>query len=115
MPPGASVTILPPDFVGINITVIVHALPQWKNSTVQSNATKALQEILAFDNVVFGQRITLHYVMSALAGAAGVDYSTVTLLARADGTQSGTNDAELTVSELPEAGTISVSVVGGIS
>lgn len=115
MPPGASVTVLPPDFVEINITVVVQALPQWKNSTVQVNAVKALQEILAFDNVVFGQRVTLHYVMSALAGASGVDYSTVTLLARADGAQSGVNDAVLTANELPEAGTISVSVVGGIS
>ena len=115
MPPGASVTILPPDFVEINLTVIVQALPQWKNSTVQSNATKALQEILAFDNVVFGQRITLHYVMAALAQTAGVEYATVTLLARADETQSGTNDAVLLVNELPEAGTLSISVTGGIS
>lgn len=115
MPPGASVTVLPPAFVPINITVAVYAQPQWKNSTVQSNATKALQEIFAFDNVLFGQRITLHYIMSALAAVEGVAYSTVSLLARSDAAQTGTNDAVLAVNELPEAGTLNIFVSGGIS
>ena len=115
MPPGASVTVLPPTFVPINITAVIYALPQWKNSTVQNNVTKALQEILAFDNVLYGQRISLHYVMSALANTPGVNYSNVQLLARADGTQSGTDDAVLEVNELPESGTLSISVTGGIS
>ena len=115
MPPAATVTILPPTFVGINLTVVVAALPQWKNSTVQLNATKALQEILFFDNVVFGEKITMHYIMSALANTPGVNYSNVTLIARADGVQSGTDDITLDVNELPEAGTILVTASGGIS
>ena len=115
MPPGTSVTVLPPTFAPINITVVVTALPQWKNSTVQINATKALNELLAFDNVIFGEKVTLHYIMSALAATPGVDYSNVTLLARADGSQSGVTDAVLALNELPEAGTISVSVSGGIN
>jgi uncharacterized phage protein gp47/JayE len=115
MPPAATVTILPPSFVGINLTVVVSALPQWKNTTVQINAQKALQEILTFDNVVFGEKITMHYIMSALANTPGVNYSNVTLIARADGPQSGTTDITLAVNELPEAGTILVSVSGGIS
>jgi hypothetical protein len=115
MPPGVSVTIFPPTFVPLNIEVVVVALPQWKNSTVQINAVKALNEILAFDNVSFKERISLSYVLSALSATPGVSYSTPILLARADGEQSGTSDAVFAVDELPEAGTITVTVSGGIA
>ena len=115
MPPGVSVTIFPPTFVPLNIEVVVVALPQWKNSTVQINAVKALNEILAFDNVSFKERISLSYVLSALSATPGVSYATPILLARADGAQSGTSDAVFAVDELPEAGTITVTVSGGIA
>jgi uncharacterized phage protein gp47/JayE len=115
MPPAVSVTIFPPTFVGVNITVVINALPQWKNSTVQTNAVKALNEILAFDNVAFNDRISLSYVLSALANTPGVSYTTPILLARADGAQSGTADAVFAIDEIPEAGTISVTVTGGIA
>lgn len=115
MPPGASVTILPPSFIPINITVVVTALPQWKNSTVLVNAQKALQELLTFDNVIFGEKITLHYIMSALANTPGVSYSNVTLIERDDQPGTGPDDVTLQVNEIPEAGTISITVTGGIS
>jgi len=115
MPPGVSVTIFPPTFVPLNIEVVVVALPQWKNSTVQINAVKALNEILAFDNVSFKERISLSYVLSALSATPGVSYATPILLARADGAQGGTSDAVFAVDELPEAGTITVTVSGGIA
>lgn len=115
MPPAVTVTVFPPTFIGVNITVVVNALPQWKNSTVQTNAIKALNEILAFDNVGFNDRISLSYVLSALANTPGVSYTTPILLARADGAQSGTADAVFAIDEIPEAGTISVTVTGGIA
>jgi uncharacterized phage protein gp47/JayE len=115
MPPGTTLTVFPPTFVGVNIEVVVNALPQWKNSTVETNAIKSLNEILAFDNVAFKDRISLSYVLSALGNTPGVNYTTPILLARADGAQSGTADAEFAVDELPEAGTITVSVTGGIA
>ena len=109
-PPNVNVTLFPPTFVGVNITVEVTALSQYKQSVVKRNAEKALQEILAFDNVNFADRISLHYVIEALANAPGVSYSNVSLLARVGATQSGTNDAVFTVSEIPTAGTITVTV-----
>lgn len=113
-PPNVSVTLFPPTFVAVNITVAVRALAQYKQSAVKRNAERALNEILAFDNVNFADRISLHYVIEALANAPGVAYSNVSLLARADGAQSGTNDAVFVVSEIPTAGTITVTVTGGI-
>ena len=113
-PPNVSITLFPPTFVGVNITVTVNALPQYKRSIVKSNAEKSLQEILAFDNVQFSDRISLHYVIEALAATQGVAYSTPTLIARTDAAQSGIADAVFALNEIPRAGTITVTVTGGI-
>lgn len=113
-PPNVSLTLFPPTFVGVNITANVQALPQYKQSVVKRNAETALAGILAFDNVNFADRISLHYVIEALASAAGVSYSNVTLLAREDGAQSGTSDAVFLVNEIPQSGTITITVSGGI-
>lgn len=112
--PNVNVTLFPPTFKAVNITVAVTALAQYKQSTVKRNAERALEEILAFDNVNFADRISLHYVIEALAAASGVSYSNVTLLARADAAQTGTADAVFAVDEIPTAGTITVTVAGGI-
>jgi len=115
MPPNVSLSILPPTFVPVNITVNVYALPQFKQSTVKKNAETALQTILSFDNVQFADRISLHYVVQSLAAAAGVSYSTVTQLVRDDAvSQSVVVDAVCETYEIPEAGTITVTVSGGI-
>jgi uncharacterized phage protein gp47/JayE len=113
-PPNVNITLLPPTFVGVNISVTVNALPQYKQSVVKKNAEKALQEILAFDNVQFADRISLHYIIEALSAAAGVSYSNPTLIARTDAPQTGINDAEFELNEIPRAGTITVTMSGGI-
>lgn len=112
--PNVTLTLLPPTFVGVNITVNVQALPQYKQSVVKRNAETALAEILSFDNVNFADRISLHYVIEALAGASGVSYSNVTLLARVGAPQSGTSDAVFAINEIPKEGTVIVTVSGGI-
>jgi len=75
---------------------------------------KALQEILTFDNVQFADRISLHYVIEALAATQGVAYSNPTLIARVGAAQSGIADAVFALNEIPRAGTILVTVTGGI-
>lgn len=115
VPPNVTVTVLPPTYVGVNITVNVYALPTYKQSTVYTNALKAVNQILTFGNTTFGQIISLHYLMSSLATAVGVDYSSVTLLARADGVQAGVTDVATLISEIPQIGTITVNVINGIS
>jgi uncharacterized phage protein gp47/JayE len=115
-PPNVTLTLFPPTFVGVNITASIQALPQYKQSVVKRNAETALAEILAFDNVNFADRISLHYVIQALAAASGVSYSNVSLLAREDDDpQSGTNDAVFLFNEIPQAGTITITVDGGIA
>lgn len=116
VPPNVTISLFPPTFIGVNIEVTVYALPQYKQSVVQKNVEKALQELLAFDNVQFGDRISLHYIIEALAATAGVSYTSVTKLVRADApVQAVVEDAICEVFELPRAGTITVTVDGGIA
>lgn len=115
-PPNVTVSLFPPTFVGVNITVNIQALPQYKQSVVKKNVEKALQEILTFDNVQFGDRISLHYVIEALTKATGVSYSTVQKLVRADApVQNVVTDVVCELFELPKAGTVTVTVTGGIT
>jgi hypothetical protein len=114
-PPSVSLTFLPPTFVGVNIQITVTALPQYKQSTVQVGVTKAINELLAFDNVSFADRIGLHDIMSIVAGVTGVNYSQLSLLARADSVnQTGVTDLQFAFNEIPQAGTVTVAVTGGI-
>jgi uncharacterized phage protein gp47/JayE len=112
--PNVTITLLPPTFVAVNIEVNVYSLPQYKQSVVKRNVERSIQEILAFSNVSFADRISLHYLISALANTTGVAYSTPILLARADAPQTGTDDAVFAVNEIPVAGEITVTVTGGI-
>jgi Baseplate J-like protein len=114
-PPNTTITLLPPTFVGVNITVVVTALPQYKNSTISTNVTKALNALLDFNAVSFNDHIALHDVISTIATVEGVYYSNVTLLARADGTQSGTSDLSFLVNEIPQVGTLNIASSGGIA
>jgi hypothetical protein len=114
VPPNITITLLPPSFVSVNISVTVNALLQFKQSVVKRNVERTLQEILSFNNVGFADRISLHYIISALANTTGVGYSNPTLIAREDGVQLGTDDAVFAVNEIPKAGTITVTVTGGI-
>lgn len=115
-PPNVTVSLFPPTFVEVNVTVNIQALPQYKQSVVKRNVEKALQEILAFDNVQFADRISLHYVIESLAKAAGVSYSTVQKLVRGDDVnQAQVVDVVCELNELPKAGTVTVTVSGGIA
>jgi uncharacterized phage protein gp47/JayE len=116
IPPGVSISILPPTFVGVNLSVQIYAQSQYKQSVVQVAVEKALSELLSFDNVTFSDHISLHNIMATLAGVPGVDYSVVTQLVRADSViQTGVNDCVFTYNEIPQIGTTTVVVTNGIA
>lgn len=115
-PPNTTITLLPPTFVGVNMTVVVTALPQYKNSTITTNVTKAIQQLLSFDAVSFNDHIALHDIISTIATVEGVYYSNVTLLARADNiVQTGTPDLAFLINEIPQVGTLNIATTGGIN
>jgi len=115
-PPNVSITLQPPTFVGVNITVIVQALPQYRNSSIVTSVTAALQSLLAFDNVTFNDKITVHDIYAVLSAVDGVYSSNIGLLVRADASlQSGVGDLSFAVNEIPQTGTLNIVSTGGIN
>jgi predicted phage baseplate assembly protein len=108
---NATVTILNPVYVTINITVDVQVLPRYNQLTVKAQVEKALKFLLSFERVEFGHRVTISDVYRTISSVDGVDYSVVTRVSR---TSTGISDVQLSKNEIPDIGDISVSVSGGI-
>lgn len=84
VPANTTVTLQPPTYVDVNVTASVTVLPQYRQSLVQSAVTAIINELLLFDNVAFGDRITLQDVLTAISSIPGVGYANVTKLVRND-------------------------------
>lgn len=110
--PGVSVTVATPVYQPIDVSVIVQANAPYSRSTVQTNVLTALQSLLSFDNVDFGQRVTISQVYDTVQAAPGVAYATIGVLDVAGGVNAA--DVVLPVNTIPTVGTLEVSVLGGI-
>jgi hypothetical protein len=88
-PATTTVTVNPPVYVPINITLTIHILPQYKQSDVTAAINQVLQTLFDFTNVIFAEQVVLQYVHTAISSVPGVDYADITLLTRADATFTG--------------------------
>lgn len=86
-PANTTLTIQPPTYVGVDLIVNLTILPQYKQSLVQTAVETVLYDLLDFDNVVFGDRITLQDIMTTISAVNGVAYAQVLLLVRTDAKQ----------------------------
>jgi hypothetical protein len=86
-PANTSLTIAPPSYVPVDITLDLTVLPQYRQLNVKSAVLAALAEILTFDNVLLSDRISLQYLMRIIANVPGVDYSQFNVLRRRDAQQ----------------------------
>jgi len=121
---GTSINIIAPQYnrngtlqtgyVPIDITATIQVLPQYHQSTVQSAAQAAVQNLLLFSVVDFGWRITLSSVYHALMEVEGVDYVNVTVLCRDEVTPQTCADVQCAVYEIPQAHAITVNANGGV-
>jgi len=113
---NATVTLLDPTYVDINVTTgSLHVLPQFNREVVRLDVEKAVREVLSYQNSYFGDRVTLSEIYRAILGVTGVDYATVSVLSR---TASGLADVQLADNEIPSAGTINIdplTTTGGIT
>lgn len=112
-PANTSITVQPPKYVGINLIVNLTILPQYKQQLVKTAVETVLYDLLAFDNVIFADRITLQDVMTTISGVPGVAYAQVQLLQREDQKQQYTiTNKALTsnVATLTTSGTHSLTV-----
>jgi len=88
-PATTTVTVLPPKYVPIRITLNLHIASQYKQTTVSNAVYGIIVNLLDFDNTIFAEQFVLQYVLSAIATIAGVSYADVTLLTRQDAAFTG--------------------------
>jgi len=111
-PANTSLTIAPPSYVPVDITLDLTVLPQYRQLNVKSAVLAALADVLSFDNVLFSDRISLQYVMRIIANVPGVDYSQFNVLRRRDAQQlSGITNKALT----SNIATLTTAAVHGLS
>jgi hypothetical protein len=79
---NTTVTILPPTYVGINITANVVAFPNYGNTQVQTAVTAAISQLLSLPETGFGFRVGIGLVYQTILSQSGVNYATVTGLTR---------------------------------
>lgn len=111
---GATVTALAGSFVGVNIgsggnPVVIGCSQRFNADAIQLKATQAIQGLFDPAVTTFGERLAVSAVYSALMAIPGVLYAIIPLMARADATQSGANDAVMRAWEIPVAGNIVVT------
>lgn len=111
-PAPTTVTLADPVYVPIDISIELVVAPQYNRKTIETAVRRALLDVLSYDNVDFGQRVSAGAVFGAVTSVLGVGYSTLQLLTRAG--EQGSQDVQLAVNEIPVPGTISISTSGGI-
>ena len=89
-PATTTLTVNPPVYVPISVTLTAYIKPQYKQSVVVAAINTALQTLFDFDNTVFAENVVLQYIHSGLAQVDGLDHVEVSLLTRADAIFTGT-------------------------
>jgi uncharacterized phage protein gp47/JayE len=107
-------SLVPVNFGTPTVPVTVGVMPQYRRSDVQLAVTQALQNLLDPSTTSFRQRVSVAQAYGAVHGLPGVLYVQIPVMARADAAQSGTADVVCQPWEVPFAGTINISAVGGI-
>lgn len=84
IPPGVSLTLQPPTYVDVRIKLDCVILPQYKSSQVVANITSAINQLFAFDNVSFNDRIYPADLYKVLGEIEGIARTTLTRMVRKD-------------------------------
>lgn len=83
-PANTSITFQPPKYVGAYLIVNITALPQYKQSSVLTNVTSAINNLFYIDNVAFHDTIAVSDVTDALSTVEGIAYKNISKMVRAD-------------------------------
>lgn len=106
---NTTVTILPPSYIGVDVTVEVVAFENFGDMTVTQAVVAALTEMLALPNTGFGYRVALGSIYTTILDVPGVNYAIVTGLIRQSLTTlmtaliSGNTYTSLSTFPLPQA------------
>jgi len=111
--PGASVTVLPPTMVPVDIEVTIQVNGTYSQSTVKTATENSIKDLLAYDNVSFGQMVSQQDLALAIGLTNGVLYSSIQNL-YVHGSPAGIGDIQCAIGEIPYLNTITVHANGGI-
>ena len=89
-PANTTITFQPPKYVGAYLVVNITVAPQYKQSSVVSNVTSAINNLFYIDNVIFNDTIAVSDVYQTISSVEGVAYQQIQKLVRADQDQTFT-------------------------
>jgi predicted phage baseplate assembly protein len=115
---GVSLSVLPPAIILIDVgtsgnPVQLVVKDSYSQSVVSHNVTTTLQALLNPPNVRFGQLISVSDIYQAILGVDGVLYCVIPVFTREDTPQVNDTAIQLRPNELPNAGTVFLTVSGG--
>jgi hypothetical protein len=84
IPANTTVAFQPPTYVGANLIVNITVLPQYKQSSVLTNATSAINNVFSKDNVVLHDTISVSDITDALSTVEGIANKSLSKMVRAD-------------------------------
>lgn len=105
-----------PDYVSINITAEVEALPYFRNVEVSAAAEAAVRSLFDFERVDFRQTLYLSKIYEALESLDGVNSVFVATFQRSGGADAVSEKGliQLWENEIPVLGNLTLKVSGGV-
>jgi hypothetical protein len=102
-PATTTLTINPPTYVPIDVTLTAYINPHYKQSVVTTAINLALYNAFDFTNVIFSQNVVLQYLYNILSKVDGVDHTEISLLTRADALFTGNITAGSSTIDAPNS------------
>jgi hypothetical protein len=105
-----------PDYVSINVTADVEALPYFRNTDVSAAAESAARGLFEFEHVDFKQTLYLSKIYEALESLDGVNSVFVSVFQRSGGAEPVAEKGliQLQENEIPVLGNLTIRVSGGV-
>jgi hypothetical protein len=89
-PANTTITFQPPKYVGAYLVINITVAPQYKQSSVVSNVTSAINNLFYIDNVIFNDTIAVSDVYKTISSVDGIAQQQIQKLVRADQDQTFT-------------------------
>lgn len=107
--PATSITWTP-----IDIQATIHVNERYVSNWVKTDVNNAIDELFEFDNVFFGQRLTIGQLYRIILNVPGVDYAVINVFDESGGLNAET-DILIDPYRLPRKGTVTLTMQGGIT
>ncbi len=120
IPVGTTVTIQPPTYVDLYVTLDVSAVPSFSNEDLEQELRDVFLNpggLFAYENVNFGQLVAYSTVMAKAAGVEGVQSVVISKLNTDNSSSASTAGIQLTNGQIPvlQTANLIINVTGGLS